>query len=186
MTRKRVVYTGCGISGKTTSLASVIEGGSAVGANVLMEREEYLIRRYFESVGREIEILASTSATHAWLYFKTPQEAAADPRVMPELKALSEASGYVYVIESQSQIFKGNLKYFTRLGRDLAYLGCDFTKKPIVFQVNKRDLPGICSMEQVRKTFHTERCAYIESVATKGIGTIEALESLMALIEEDR
>ena len=43
--------------------------------------------------------------------------------------------------------------------------------KPVVFQANKRDLPHLRSTELLGSKVTAKRCAYVESVATKRIGT---------------
>lgn len=68
------------------------------------------------------------------------------------------------------------------LHRDLTFHGIDTQKRPMMFQINKRDLPRTCSVDSVRRHFQAEQAAYIESIATDGVGVNEAMDALVRFL----
>ncbi|MBN1546454.1 MAG: hypothetical protein JW902_07335, partial [Syntrophaceae bacterium] len=134
--------------------------------------------------GRQHHVVAIESRIRSWLYYENPLDPNLDTTITHELTYLCNSDGIIFVIDSR--VFKGeqNLLMFEKLDRDLVSRRIDIDSKPIVFQVNKRDLSDICSMDWVREHFRTQRCDYVESIATQGIGTREALDKLLDLIEK--
>ena len=51
---------------------------------------------------------------------------------------------------------------------------------PIVFQYNKRDLPQVLSVEELRRALNPRRAPELEAVALRGEGVLETLGTLMA------
>ena len=97
---------------------------------------------------------------------------------------LCKADGFVFVIDSQEVCLERNIEQLVHLNRDLLGRGVNPTIKPVVFQANKRDLPYLSTMEFLRSKFTAKRCAYVESVATEGVGTLEAVALLCELMAE--
>ncbi len=96
---------------------------------------------------------------------------------------LSQADGVVCVVDSQAGRLEGNEEQL-RLLQD--HLGKRFEELPIVFQLNKRDLPGVLPLDSLKSVFRSPRCAHVESVAASGHGCAEALDVLLSLVEKAR
>ncbi len=180
---KRIVYVGTGLAGKRTSLCSVFAHSGTEYSVESFEKEERVLSWPAGIYQETRTFLMSVGSLRSWLAFGRPEEAMKRANLATEMRRLPEASGLIFVIDSQDARFEADVWYLDRLAGDLAYFGCDVTEIPIVFQANKRDLTGICSMEKIRESFHVDRCAYIESIATKGVGTTETLAALVKLIE---
>jgi signal recognition particle receptor subunit beta len=53
---------------------------------------------------------------------------------------------------------------------------------PHVFQLNKRDLPGISSVEELRRQLAPGDAPVIEAVASRGVGVHETLKAISRLV----
>ena len=77
---------------------------------------------------------------------------------------------------------EGNAAALDLVRGGFAQFGRSVEDVPVVFLMNKRDLPGIASEEELRAAFRTERCAHVASVAPRGEGVAEALRALVAMM----
>lgn len=171
---QQIIYVGCGVAGRSTSLTHVIQ---TTGAPVI----RYANGEYHFTY-RQYHVVAIISTFRGWLYYENPLDPTLHEQIVYEIDRLCTCDGIVFVIDSWSPHKPRNLRAFERLKGDLASRGIDVHTKPIVFQVNKRDLEDICSIDWVRENFRTQRCDYVESIATQGIGTREALDKLFDLM----
>lgn len=101
-----------------------------------------------------------------------------------EIEFLRTADGLIFVVDSQNEALDRNIDM---LDFCLAMLG--FVKKkpedvPLVFQLNKRDLPNIISIDVLKSRLKWPGCQYVESIASKDIGVYQALDELVSLIEQ--
>ena len=175
----RIAYAGCGLAGRTVSLLSIAtQLGVPMTALQLADNEQKI--RWPTEGGGSIDLVVSVSARRAHDDYE-PTDPHLDPRITMELDRLALANGYVFVLDSQTMRAETNLQEYASLVRDLSARGVDAHTRPIVFQVNKRDLPSIVTMDWVRANFFADRCAYVESIATKHIGTVEAMRELLRL-----
>lgn len=175
-----IVYVGGGVSGRRSSVAAVISATDTKTDSPWFNGEEYTC--IYTKDNRQYHLNITVSATRSWLYYENPLDPDLDERIIREIDHLCTCDGMIFVIDSQLSVRDHNLEAFENLKRDLASRGVELDSKPIVFQANKRDLPNICSMEWVRENFRTQRCDYVESIATQGIGTLEAIDKLIDLM----
>jgi hypothetical protein len=170
------------MSGRRTSLARVLAAsGVDVDPLALDPQKEYAFSIAAES--GVCHIVARLSSARSSLHYEDARDSRLSPRVRIEIDWLCEADGILFVIDSQEARSPANEDEFTKLRQDLALRGVELNSKPIVFQVNKRDLKSLVPFDAVQASFRVERCAYVESVASKGIGTLEAVAELARLIK---
>lgn len=166
-----IYYWGAPGSGRSTSIQSVLPDKSIVLGD----------RKYFIQISSRQLSLEYSSAVSKFFYV-----AAADvdrpQAVIPALERLCKAIGIVFVVDTQQPRLAHNVGALARLREDLRRGGRDLDEIPVVFQLNKRDLPGLAPNEVLRSALHSGRCSYIESVASRGEGTREALEHLLCMI----
>lgn len=94
--------------------------------------------------------------------------------------------GIVLVIDSQRERLAADAERVEMLVRDLEDAGRDPHVVPLVFQLNKRDLPNAERMELLQDALQWPGpTAYVESVAKRGLGASEALETLLRLCPDD-
>ena len=183
MTSWPVVYVGSGLAGKSTSLTSVVTRCGVPFDRLDILRGEQVGVAWSDSEG-EHQVKASVSVARGRQIAESPAQADKDASLAREMRQIRDAAGLVFVIDSQEVLERRGLDHLERLKAELTYLGKNLEDKPVVFQANKRDLAVIHPMDWVRRRFLVRRCAYVESVATKGLGTLEALATLVALIEQ--
>ena len=91
---------------------------------------------------------------------------------------LKGVDGIVFVADSQAERMESNIESFESLEKSLEKQGYDVNKLPLVFQYNKRDMPGIVTLRELESTFNPMRRTYFEAVANKGQGVMETLQSI--------
>lgn len=179
MTTTQIAYVGPALSGRATSLAAVLRaGGSRANPLTLIPQTHHEI-----TLGPR-KLVAMVSTARASRFYENTAVGERDPKVRWEIDRLVEAHGIVFVADSQEERAEANLLHMTRLRQDLTSRGLDLDAKPLVVQANKRDLSNLLSLETLRSTLATRRCAVVESIATKGVGTVEALSVLAKLIDD--
>lgn len=98
---------------------------------------------------------------------------------------LKGVDGIVFVVDSQAERMEANLEAFDSLRKSLDRQGYDLEKVPLVFQYNKRDLPGAISLSELEATFNSMRRPHFEAVAHRGLGVMETLQAVsQAIIRE--
>ena len=176
----RIVYAGCGFAGKSTSLLSALaRAQQVVDPTVVLSGEHRF--RLTRSSGESVVLDLSISHSRAIHADYDPTSSACSPKIREEIDRLASATGVIFVIDSQAERDESNVYQFEKLIRDVATRGVEARSKPIVFQVNKRDVPDARTMAWVRETFRAERAAYVESVAIESVGTLEALREVLKL-----
>jgi signal recognition particle receptor subunit beta len=63
--------------------------------------------------------------------------------------------------------------------------GFDLEKIPFVIQYNKRDLPNITPVEELRALLNPRRVPELEACATEGEGVFETLKAIAKLVLND-
>jgi hypothetical protein len=169
----RIGYVGAGLGGKTTSIYSVRRRAGCP--------DEWTPGKHEHTFDVDIDLRPARVALRpavcgAWLGDDV------HPAVVAELDWLARADGFVNVVESRASLSEYVLYSQDELTRRLATRGVQIERVPTVFQINKRDLPNICTVAWVREHLRADRCAYVESVATNDIGTWEAFTALVELI----
>lgn len=179
---RRIVYVGCGLGGRGTSLLSVlVRGGIGMPddpSRVLSGEHRFVFAR---ASGGSIALDLSISRRRAHFGDYDQTSAECDHGIRDEIERIAAADGLIFVIDSRVDRRAANIQQFDALRTDLGVRGVDAAAKPTVFQVNKRDLVDIVTMDWVREHFRAERCAYIESVAVESKGTLEAMREVLRL-----
>ena len=95
---------------------------------------------------------------------------------------LEGVDGVVFVADYQTDRDEANAEAMQSLYETLEARGCDVSRLPFVIQYNKRDLPGIAPVEQLRARLNPARVPDFESVATEGKGVFETLAAVSRLV----
>ena len=168
MSSKRVALVGPSLAGRRESLSA-------------------LARHYGESAppvfGNEDRLL-SVGDRHLTAFVACKRSLIADashPEVKEELKRVTRSSGFIFVVDSQRERLDAAHHQLNTLREDLLSAGLNLDDLPVVFQMNKRDLPGAVPLGALISEFSTRKSAHVESVATRESGVLEALQTLIAL-----
>ncbi len=95
---------------------------------------------------------------------------------------LKGADGVVFVADSQEERLDANLETLDNLREHLKDHNLDFATIPYVLQLNKRDLPNILSVEELRKQLVVKDEASLEAVAITGQGVFDTLKEVAKLV----
>jgi signal recognition particle receptor subunit beta len=95
---------------------------------------------------------------------------------------LKGADGVVFVADSQEERLDANLETLDNLREHLKDHNLDFNTIPYVLQLNKRDLPNILSVEELRKQLVVKDEASLEAVAITGQGVFDTLKEVAKLV----
>jgi hypothetical protein len=95
---------------------------------------------------------------------------------------LTGADGLVFVADSHGERTEDNLASFRELEENLRYYGKKIETIPLVIQYNKRDLPGVLSVEVLNQKINRLGSPYFESVAIMGKGVFESLTMVCRLV----
>ncbi len=95
---------------------------------------------------------------------------------------LTGADGVVFVADSHGERMQDNLASFRDLENNLRFYGKKIETIPLVVQYNKRDLPGILSVEVLNQKINRLGSPYFEGVAILGKGVFEPLTMVCQMI----
>ena len=95
---------------------------------------------------------------------------------------LKGADGVVFVADSQEERLDANLETLDNLREHLKDHNLDFNTIPYVLQLNKRDLPNILPVEELKKQLLVKGEPTIEAVAITGQGVFDTLKEVAKLV----
>jgi len=95
---------------------------------------------------------------------------------------LRGVDGVVFVADSQAERMDANLAALENLYENLAEYGYDANQIPIVLQYNKRDLPNIVPVDELRAQLNPGGLPDFEAVAVRGIGVFDTLKAVSKLV----
>ncbi len=170
----KIVYYGPGLGGKTTNLQYVYQITSSENKGKMIslatETERTL---FFDFLPIDLgQIRGFRTRFHL---YTVPGQVFYDSSRKLILKGVD---GVVFVADSQEERMDANLESLSNLAENLQEQGFDLAKIPYVLQLNKRDLPNIAPVEELRKQLLVKGEPVIEAVATQGIGILTTLKAV--------
>lgn len=181
----RVLYTGPGLSGRSTSLSAILPGYRDL--RDYTERDRVLragcvvsdrgVSRPLELAELGFRALALTVEAALECEYADVRE-----RGMYLQGFLPSLDGVLMVVDSHPFRMAANQDCLERVVAQLGRMGRDPSTVPFVFQLNKRDLPDALPVPAYIALLHTPRCFHVKSVATRGEGVKEALARLVSMI----
>ena len=174
----KIVYYGPGLCGKTTNLKYIF-GNTAPDAKGKMislatETDRTLFFDFLPlSLG---EIQGFRTRFH--LYTVPGQVFYNASRKL----ILKGVDGVVFVVDSQIDRMEANIESLDNLRENLADQGYDLDRIPYVVQYNKRDLPDIAPVEEMRPLLNVRPVPDFEAEATNGRGVFATLKAIAKLV----
>jgi mutual gliding-motility protein MglA len=77
---------------------------------------------------------------------------------------------------------EANIESVENLRINLAEQGYDLDKIPYVIQYNKRDLPNVVPLEEMRRALNPRNVLDFEACATDGSGVFDTLKAIAKLV----
>jgi signal recognition particle receptor subunit beta len=174
----KIVYYGPGLCGKTTNLQYIYNktNPDAKGKMISLatETERTL---FFDFLPLALgEIRGFKTRFHL---YTVPGQVFYDASRKLILKGVD---GVVFVADSQIARMEANVESLENLRTNLAEQGYSLDKLPYVIQYNKRDMPGIAPVEELRQLLNTSAVPDFEGVASTGVGVFDTLKAVAKLV----
>jgi mutual gliding-motility protein MglA len=172
----KVVYYGPGLGGKTTNVEWIHAHSKPERRGKLVslaaESERTL---FFDLLPVE---LGTFKGYQVRLHLCTVPGQIAHDRTRQLV--LRNVDGVVFVVDSQRARIEDNEQSIANLYANLKRQNDDPDRLPLVVQYNKRDLPGIASIRELREQLRVPPdVPEVEAIATRGIGVLETMKIIL-------
>ena len=178
--RCKLVYYGVGLGGKTTNcveLEKMIDPSQKSELSTLNTEGERTV--YFDFFTADVEAIKGFKLRIQ--IYTVPGQSHYDGL---RRQVLRGTDAVVLVADSQAELLEENLKSRLELAEFLKENGKDINTMPYVLQLNKRDLPNILPVAELKKHLQLKGEPVVEAVAIKGIGVKETCDLITKLIVE--
>ncbi len=178
----KVVYYGPSLGGKTTNMQWVYQNAVKKhvgdGTSELFDFPASPERTlFFDFLPFEVgEIRGLRTRFHL---YTVPGQVVYDSSRRLILKGLD---GVIFVADSQLERMDENIEALKNLERNLEVQGYDIKDVPLVIQYNKRDLPNIASLAELRAALNKYNAPDFEGNAAIGRGVMESLRTVSKAI----
>jgi signal recognition particle receptor subunit beta len=170
----KIVYYGPGLGGKTTNLQHIFEKtGEQQKGKMISLATETDRTLFFDFLPLDLGTIRGFK-TRFHLY-TVPGQVFYDASRKLILRGVD---GVVFVADSQAERADANVEALENLVHNLQEHGYDFTSIPYVLQLNKRDLPNILTVDQMKNELCRREEPTFESVAFQGHGVFETLKEI--------
>lgn len=170
----KVVYYGPSLGGKTTNIQWVYQKTAEDQKSKLVALNTDIERTlFFDFLPLNIgDIRGFQTRFHL---YTVPGQVVYDASRKLILKGLD---GVIFVADSQVERMDENLESLRNLEKNLEQQGYDIKEIPLIMQYNKRDLPNVASMAELRSALNPYNAPEIESCASEGRGVFESLKTV--------
>ena len=170
----KIVYYGPGLCGKTTNLQFIYAKTSpeAKGKMISLatETERTLFFDFLPlSLG---EIRGFKTRFHL---YTVPGQVFYDASRKLILKGVD---GVVFVADSQIERTEANIESLENLRTNLTEQGYNLDKLPYIIQYNKRDLPNVVPVPELREMLNPTKVPDFEAAAPTGLGVFDTLKAV--------
>ena len=174
----KIVYYGPGLCGKTTNLQHIYDKTNPNAKGKLISLATETDRTlFFDFLPLELGTVRGFK-TRFHLY-TVPGQVFYDASRKLILKGVD---GVIFVADSQEERMDANSESLDNLHLNLKSQGYDLMTIPYVLQLNKRDLPNVESVEEMKRLLVQKNEPVFEAVAAKGPGVFETLKGVAKLV----
>ncbi len=171
----KIVYYGPGMSGKTTNLEyihSKLDPSLKGDLVSLKTKEDRTI--FFDFM--QIEVGRIKGKKPKFNLYTVPGQVyyASSRKVI-----LNGVDGIVFVADSQPHRMEANIETLLDLESNLKEDNHSLENFPWVIQYNKRDLPGVESIDELQKRLNFFNVPYFEAIAVRGDGVFDTLKAVI-------
>ena len=175
----KVVYYGPGMSGKTTNLKQIHSRAPARAVGELVTLDTHSERTlHFDLLPMDLGQIRGHQVRLEFYTVPGQSYYASTRRLV-----LDGADGVVFVSDSRREALDENIDSMNDLLDNLRHLKLP-DDLPVVMQYNKQDLPSALKPEQLDPLLNSRRWPSNTAVATSGIGVIETMKAITALVLE--
>ncbi len=170
----KIVYFGPGETGKTTSLRQLQALLETKGKSKVKKVDKTEKTLFFDFLALSSHEIAGYK-TRFQIYSVPGQILYDDSRKI----LLKGVDGIVFVADSQMDKLEDNLACLEELRGHLQQMGYTPQEIPMVLNYNKRDLPNVPGIDELRKAVNIFHVPDFETVATTGEGVVESFKELI-------
>jgi signal recognition particle receptor subunit beta len=174
----KIVYYGPGLCGKTTNLQYIYERTNPEAKGKMISLATETDRTlFFDFLPLALgEIRGFKTRFHL---YTVPGQVFYDASRKLILKGVD---GVVFVADSQLARIEANQESVENLRTNLAEQGYSLEKIPYVIQYNKRDLPEIGTVQELRQLLNPLGTPDFEGIARTGVGVFDTLKAVAKLV----
>ncbi len=173
----KVVYYGPGLGGKTSNLQYIYDHTSKNSRGEMVSLDTDTDRTlFFDLLPIDVGTIGGFE-TRIQLYTVPGQVFYNATRKL----VLKGVDGVVFVADSQRPMLDANRESFDNLVENLRIVGLEPDDVPIVLQYNKRDLPGVLSVDELDEALNRGDWPTFEASALSGKGIFETLTAISKL-----
>jgi signal recognition particle receptor subunit beta len=174
----KIVYYGPGLCGKTTNLQYIYKKTNPDSKGKMIslatETERTL---FFDFLPLALgEIRGFKTRFHL---YTVPGQVFYDASRKLILKGVD---GVVFVADSQIERMEANVESMENLRLNLSEQGYNLDAVPFIIQYNKRDLPNVVPLDELKKSLNPKALPDFEAVATDGTGVFDTLKAIAKLV----
>ena len=174
----KIVYYGPGLCGKTTNLQYIFDKTNPAAKGKLISLATETDRTlFFDFLPLELGTVRGFK-TRFHLY-TVPGQVFYDASRKLILKGVD---GVIFVADSQMERLEANQESVENLRTNLAEQGYSLEKIPYVIQYNKRDLPNVVPVEELRALINPMGVPDFEANARSGAGVFDTLKAVSRLV----
>jgi hypothetical protein len=174
----KIVYYGPGLCGKTTNLQYIFQKTNPdIRGKMISLATETERTLFFDFLPLALGSIRGFKVR--FHLYTVPGQVFYDASRKLILKGVD---GVVFVADSQVERMEANAESIENLKINLQEQGYDLDKLPYVIQYNKRDLPNIASLEELRALINTRGVPDFEGCATTGQGVFDTLKATARLV----
>jgi signal recognition particle receptor subunit beta len=174
----KIVYYGPGLCGKTTNLQFVHDRTNPAARGKMIslatESERTL---FFDFMPLELGKVGDFKV-RMHLYTVPGQVFYGASRKL----ILRGVDGVVFVADSQPARLDANEESLEDLEDNLKEYGFSFETLPFILQYNKRDLPSVATVEELRASLNPHGVPEFEASARTGMGVVDTLKGISKLV----
>jgi hypothetical protein len=177
----KLVFYGPGLCGKTTNLEKIYQNPKMSNKGKMISMSTETDRTlFFDFMPMELGTIGGQKV-RVQLYTVPGQVFYDATRKL----VLRGADGVVFVADSQASMRESNIDSLENLKTNLRINRLDPAKIPIAYQLNKRDLPNVASVEEMKEYLKTGTAPVVEASAISGAGVTQTLRAAVALMLEN-
>lgn len=170
----KIVYYGPGLCGKTANLQYIFEATRQDAKGKMISLATDTERTLFFDF-LPIDLGSVRGYKVRFHLYTVPGQVFYDASRKLVLRG---ADGLIFVADSQPSRAEANVESVENLATNLADQGQDLAKMAYVIQYNKRDMPEIAPVEELRAQLNPLGVPEYEAAAKNGMGVFETLKGL--------
>ena len=174
----KIVYYGAGLCGKTANLQYVFAATKPESRGKMISLETETERTlFFDFLPLDLGKIGEYKVR--FHLYTVPGQVFYDASRKLILKG---ADGVIFVADSQVARNEANIEALENLEQNLASYKLALASMPHVIQYNKRDMPEVTPVGEMRETLNLHKAPDYEAVAKTGTGVFDTLKGLAKLV----